>query len=81
MEVSHGCKMNKIYQIVSSNGTSHGLYQTLEGAQKELKKLAEERKYRLGVRHFTQDDNSFSFVLGWESVEVRFWIKELELRK
>ncbi len=73
-------KMTKVYQILTHNYTDHGIFSTLPAAQAELRKLADERKYRLGVRHFKQSDNEFSFVLGWESVDVRFYIKEIEVK-
>jgi hypothetical protein len=70
----------KVFQIRTASNTEHGTYSTLEGAQAELRKLADERRHRLGVRHFTQDPMSFSFVLGWESVDVRFYIREIEVK-
>jgi hypothetical protein len=71
--------MTKVYQIRSDN-FEYGTFSALPAAQAELRKLADERKYRLGVRHFQQNDNEFSFVLGWESVDVRFYIKEIEVK-
>ena len=72
--------MTKVYQIRSDNNIEYGTFSTLPAAQAELRKLADERKYRLGVRHFKQSDNEFSFVLGWEEVDVRFYIKEIEVK-
>ncbi len=71
--------MIKVYQIRSDN-FEYGTFSTLPLAQAELRKLGDERKHRLGVRHFQQSDNEFSFVLGWESVDVRFYIKEIEVK-
>ena len=72
--------MTKVHQIRSNNNIEYGTFATLPAAQAELRKLADERKHRLGVRHFKQSDNEFSFVLGWESVDVRFYIKEIEVK-
>jgi hypothetical protein len=64
---------------VSCNQTSqrlasNTLFLSREGAREHLKKLAKDRQSNLGVRCWQQDDDSFSFLLGWEEVSVRFSI-------
>lgn len=48
-------------------------------ARKRLREMADERKHNLGVQYFKQDEDSFSFILGWEEVQVSFRIIELPL--
>lgn len=76
--------MNKTIYAIVCNQTpelrSIKFFYSLAGAQLELKMLANSRKYNPGVRHFTETKNNmFSFVLGWESVEVVFRIVEVEI--
>jgi hypothetical protein len=68
----------KLYQI-RSNSRVYETFSRLKEAQQTLQKYAEERKDRFGVRCFESDENSFSFLLGWEEVEVKFWIQEVEV--
>jgi hypothetical protein len=42
----------KVYSIRTNRSAEYGIFSTLEAAQKELKKLAEERKCKPGVREF-----------------------------
>ena len=69
----------KIYELRTSDSV-YERFDSLEKAKEELKKYAKERKYNLGVRHFKQDEMSFSFVLGWESDEVKFYILEQDIK-
>lgn len=57
--------------------TSNKFFFTKEGARKCLKEMAEERKYKMGVDCWKQDEDSFSFILGWEEAQVSFRIVEL----
>jgi hypothetical protein len=58
---------------------SHKLFFSKEKARECLRKMGEERRYNLGVDHFKMDDDSFSFILGWEEAMVRFRIIELPI--
>jgi len=59
--------------------TSNKFFFTKEGAQKCLKTLAEERKHKLGVDCWKENEDGFSFVLGWEEAGVSFRIVELPI--
>lgn len=67
MSVFQICTNNKVYDTFSN----------LHEAQKKLKEYAEERKNRFGVHCFEMNENSFSFLLGWEEIQVSFYIKEI----
>lgn len=54
-------------------------YSTLDKAKIMLKKMAKERIHNMGVRHFEQDEMSFSFIFGWEEAHVKFSIVEIKL--
>lgn len=54
-------------------------YSSLEQAKLKLSKMAADRKHNLGVSCWEQDDLSFSFILGWEEVLVKFSIIEIKL--
>lgn len=69
----------KIYQIKTSNNTSYGAFDSFEKAKQQLNILADERKNRFGVRCFEMNNDSFSFLLGWEEVEVKFSIIESDV--
>lgn len=75
--------MKTIFAIVcnqtASNLVSNKFFQTKEAARHHLKELADQREHNLGVRHFKKTEDEFSFVLGWESADVRFHIVELPL--
>jgi len=70
----------KVYSIQTNWSADFGTFSTLEAAQKELEKLAEERKCKPGVREFEASKNKFSYIFGREEVEVSFFIKEIEVR-
>jgi hypothetical protein len=74
-------QQKSIFAIISNQTsqylTSNKFFLSQEAARARLKKMAEERKYNLGVYHFEQTEDSFSFVLGWENHDVRFTIVEL----
>ena len=68
----------KLYHVRTENTKYYSGFD-LKQAQGVLIRLANERRYRMGVRCFEQDAMSFSFLLGWEEIQVRFYIEEIEL--
>jgi hypothetical protein len=75
--------MKSIFAVVC-NQTSAPLHNSKffiskESAQKHLKKLADERRYNMGVDCWKEDKDSFSYLFGWEEVSVKFAIVELPL--
>ena len=70
-----------IYQI-RTNSRVYDSFQTLHEAQVKLWEYANERRHKMGVRDFQMSGtgNSFSFLLGWEEVEVKFWIDTIEVK-
>ena len=68
----------KVYSIQTNRFSDYGTFSSLEAAQKELKKLAEEIKCKPGVRKFEESKNKFSYNFGWEET---FFIKEIEVRE
>lgn len=75
--------MKTIFAVVCnqtvSNLISNKFFQSKETARQYLQKMASQREHNLGVRHFKRNEDEFSFVLGWESADVRFHIVELPL--
>lgn len=69
----------KVYHVTTLSLNDFGTYASLESAQKKLKKLADERRNCMGVRCFEQEENSFSYLMGWEETRVRFYIKEINV--
>ncbi len=69
-----------IYQICSQSRVYETL-NSLHAAQVKLWEYANERRNKMGVHCFQMSDtgNSFSFLLGWEEVEVKFFIKAVEV--
>lgn len=69
-----------IYQIRTRN-TTYESFKTLHEAQVKLWEYANERRNKMGVRCFQMSEtgNSFSFLLGWEEVEVKFYIHPIEV--
>lgn len=59
---------------------SNTFFLSREGAREHLKSLAKGRQYNMGVHCWQQDDDSFSFLLGWEEVSVKFSIIELPIQ-
>lgn len=49
-------------------------YSTKELAQKALKEIAKDRKFRPGVNHIEETEDTFSFIFGWEEAKVTFRI-------
>jgi alpha-glucosidase (family GH31 glycosyl hydrolase) len=74
-------KQNSVFAVVCNQTaqylTSNKFFFTKEGARQCLKTMAEERKYKMGVDCWKQDEDSFSFILGWEEAQVSFRIVEL----
>lgn len=66
---------NQTQQYLSSTK----FFSTKESARACLNKLAEGRKHNMGVLCWKQDEDSFSFILGWEEVQVSFRIIELPI--
>lgn len=70
-----------IYQVKTATKV-YDTYETLHQAQVKLWEYANERCNKFGVRHFEMSEtgNSFSYLFGWEEVEVKFWIEAVEVR-
>jgi hypothetical protein len=54
-------------------------YGTREIARRELKKLADERRYKMGVEWHEETKDMFFYTLGWEERPVRYSIVELHV--
>jgi hypothetical protein len=65
---------NKMPAVHNAN-----FFASKEGAKIYLKALANERRHKMGVRSFEEDEGSFSFILGWEEHYISFSIIELPL--
>ncbi len=65
------CSQNRVYET----------FDTLLAAKIKLWEYANERRNKMGVHDFQMSEtgNSFSFLLGWEEVEVKFFIKAIEV--
>lgn len=71
-----------IYAIICGSSPTVVLtkyYSTLEKARKALKKVAEDRRCKLGVDVVIDEPDKFSYLLGWEEAQVTFSIVELPL--
>jgi hypothetical protein len=71
-----------VYQICSLT-TVYETFSTLEKARNKLRQYAQERRNKMGVHDFqmSENGNSFSFLLGWEEIEVKFFIKAVEVNE
>lgn len=72
--------MTSVFAIVcSATPDLHHLklYATKELARKQLKALADERRYKLSVCMNDDTEDKFSYTLGWEEHYVSFGIIEL----
>ena len=57
------------------------LYATRDLARAKLKKMADERRYNLGVHWHEDTPDKFSYTLGWEEHYVSFSINELHVEE
>lgn len=76
--------MKQVYVIVSNQTpwlSSAKFFDTKELARQRLKEMANERRYRLGVDCFKEEEDKFSFILGWEEVQVSFSIIEIPVEE
>lgn len=74
--------MNSVFAIVCSATPelrSVKFYATQEIARRELKKLASERRYKLGVHWHEETEDMFFYTLGWEEHAVRYSVVELHV--
>lgn len=73
----------KIFTITHGNQTLREsiFYVTREKARKELKKIADERRYKMGVEITEETDDVVSFLVGdgWHGPGVKFQIKEIDV--
>jgi len=71
---------SSIYAVVCSATPelrSAKFFSTKDSARKHLKLLADERRHKLGVHCFEENEDKFSLLLGWEEHKVSFAIVEL----
>jgi hypothetical protein len=70
-----------IYQVRTATKV-YDSYQNLYEAQLRLAEYAIDRRNKFGVRllQMSEDRNSFSYLIGWEEVEVKFWIDTIEVK-
>ena len=54
-------------------------YASQELARKQLKKLADERRYKLGVYWHEETEDMFFYTFGWEERSVRYSILEIKV--
>jgi hypothetical protein len=76
--------MKTVFAIVCSATPSlHSIkfYATRELAQKQLKLVASERRHKMGVDCFVEEENRFSYLLGWEEHKVSFAIVEIPVEE
>lgn len=74
--------MSSIFAIVCS--ISPDLHHTKffssrELARKQLKKLADERRYKLGVEWHEETEDEFFYTFGWEERSITYSIIELHV--
>lgn len=73
----------KIFAITHGEQTLRDskFYTTYEKARKELKKIADERRHRMGVQITEETENSVGFLVGggWQGPGVTFRIKEIDV--
>lgn len=69
--VANNCALNSLRESK--------FFSTKEKAQVYLKQLADERRYKLGVRCFEYLDDKFSYIFGWEEKMVVFQIVEISV--
>ena len=55
-------------------------YSTREKARIALAKLAVDRIYNPGVRHYGQGSDFFWFIFGWEEHKIEFKIEEIDTK-
>jgi hypothetical protein len=76
--------MKSVFAIVCSvNPSLHDirLYASKELARKQLKKLVDERRFKLGVDLHKDTEDMFFYTLGWEERPVKFSILELKVEE
>lgn len=76
--------MKTVYAIICSANRSFDFdkfYFSKESARKRLAAMAEDRKYNTGVHCFKQEEDKFSFRLGWEEAYVEFSITSFEVEE
>ena len=76
--------MKQVFVIVCNQTpwlSSAKFYDTKELARTRLKEMANERRYRLGVDCFKEEEDKFSFILGWEESQVSFSIVEIPVEE
>lgn len=56
-------------------------FRTREGAVNELRKIASDRRHKLGVTVTCDTEEKFSFIAGWEEYGATFTIVELKVEK
>jgi len=66
----------KIYILGSNQSGATYYFTDLDLARKVIAAKAKKVQHNFGVECFKQDLDSFSFLLGWEEVLVKWWIKE-----
>ena len=76
-------KSNSVFAVVCSATPelrNIKFFATKAGAQTYLKSLADERRHKFGVHCFEENEDKFSYLLGWEEHSVSFSIKELAIQ-
>jgi len=76
--------MKTVFAIVcSATPALHSIkfYATKSLAQKRLKEMANERRYKMGVDCFKDEEDRFSYLLGWEEHKVSFYITEISVEE
>jgi hypothetical protein len=76
--------MSSIFAIVCSCSPDlhHIKFFAKQGlARQQLKKLADERRYKLGVEWHEETEDMFFYTFGWEECPVRYYIQELNVEE
>lgn len=75
--------MTSVFVVATTKAMSQlhrsKFFSTRKKAQECLRKIANERRHKLGVDVLEDNENTFSFTLGWEEAYTCFTITEIPL--
>lgn len=73
--------MNKTIFVVTHDGNIRNseFFSTKQLARIALKSIANDRRHKLGVSVVVNEEDKFSFIVGWEEHKVTFSVVELPI--
>lgn len=72
--------MKTIFAVTNDgNIRSSKFFHTKQKARTYLKSIADDRKNKLGVHVIVNEEDKFSFTLGWEEHQVTFIVVEISI--